>query len=126
MQHQDGAADALTRRSRAGRGCASRRLARLLNALPQTVSASDHVRVVDPIAEILKPVLGRPSWLVQLGYGPFITMEFGEPRVHVSDPVLRKIHIDGAPEHARAGQPSAAIGICGSTAATGPCWATPS
>jgi hypothetical protein len=54
-----------------------------------------------PIAEILEPVLGRPSWLVQLGYGTFITMEFGEPRVHVSDPVLRKIRIDGAPERAR-------------------------
>jgi hypothetical protein len=54
-----------------------------------------------PIAEILEPVLGRPSWLVQLGYGTFITMEFGEPQVHLSNPVLTKIHIDGAPEQGR-------------------------
>lgn len=54
-----------------------------------------------PIAELLEPVLGRPSWLVRLGYGTFITMEFGEPAVRVSDPVLTKIHIDGAPGQAR-------------------------
>jgi hypothetical protein len=31
------------------------------------------------IEEIVRPVFGRPAWHVRLGYGSFITMNFGEP-----------------------------------------------
>jgi hypothetical protein len=51
-----------------------------------------------PIASIVEPVLGHPSWLVRRGHGSFITMEFGAPEVHVGDPKLRKTYIDGAPD----------------------------
>lgn len=51
-----------------------------------------------PIAEFLAPLLGMPSWLVQRGYGSFVTMEFGAPEVHVGDAHVRKTYIDGAPD----------------------------
>ena len=51
-----------------------------------------------PIAELVKPVLGHPSWLVECGYGSFITMEFGQPELDVREPRPRKVYIEGTPE----------------------------
>jgi hypothetical protein len=53
-----------------------------------------------PISEIVRPVLGHPSWLVQRGYGSFVTMEFGEPQVNIFEPTLMPLDIDGAPARA--------------------------
>ncbi len=35
------------------------------------------------IAEVFEPILGRPAWLVKKGYGSFLTLEFGAPRLEV-------------------------------------------
>ena len=51
-----------------------------------------------PIADLMRPALGKPCWLVRHGYGSFVTMEFGEPQVEVSGPFLMHVHIEGAPE----------------------------
>jgi hypothetical protein len=51
-----------------------------------------------PIEDIIGPVLGHPSWLVQRGHGSFVTMEFGEPQLHTGEPKLRKTFIDGVAE----------------------------
>jgi hypothetical protein len=51
-----------------------------------------------PIAEIVGPVLGHPSWLVEPGHGSFVTMEFGQPELDVREPESRKVRIEGAPE----------------------------
>lgn len=77
-----------------------------------------------PIADIIAPVLGHPSWLVQRGHGSFVTMELGEPKVHVRDPKLRKTYLDGPRRRPpNASHTSTANGTCGSTAANGPsCW----
>jgi hypothetical protein len=53
--------------------------------------------VMDQVREALEPLLGRPAWLVQRGYGSFVTMEFGEPAVEVGEPRLRPLAIEGAP-----------------------------
>jgi hypothetical protein len=66
-------------------------------ALPSHRWRLDDVRVMHPVAEALQPVLGRTSWLVQHGYGSFITMEFGEPHVHVRKPLMLPVSIAGAP-----------------------------
>lgn len=42
-------------------------------------------------------MLGLPSWLVKRGYGTFVTLEFGEPRLKISEPTLSRVLIDGAP-----------------------------
>jgi hypothetical protein len=41
---------------------------------------------VDPIKKAFSPIYGKPSWQVQQGYGSFITMEFGEPRLEIDGP----------------------------------------
>jgi len=51
-----------------------------------------------PIAELMRPATGQPCWLVQHGYGSFVTMEFGEPGVEIGKPLLMRVHIEGAPE----------------------------
>lgn len=53
-----------------------------------------------PVLEALRPVLGRTSWLVKHGHGSFITMEYGEPRVDVREPLLLPVLIAGAPARA--------------------------
>lgn len=53
-----------------------------------------------PISEVLRPVLGHPSWLVERGHGSFITMEYGEPLVEVREPRLMPLFIEGAPAKA--------------------------
>lgn len=32
------------------------------------------------------PIYGQPCWLVKKGYGSFLTMEFGEPKLEIADP----------------------------------------
>jgi hypothetical protein len=66
--------------------------------LPSRRRPSDHVWVMHPIAELIEPVLGQPSWLVERGHGSFITMEFGQPKLDVREPRSRKVYIEGAPE----------------------------
>jgi hypothetical protein len=51
-----------------------------------------------PIADLMRPAVSKPCWLVQHGYGSFITMEFGEPQVEISGPFLMPVLIEGAPE----------------------------
>ena len=53
-----------------------------------------------PVSEVLRPVLGRTSWLVKRGHGSFITMEYGEPHVEVRKPRLFSVPIEGAPAKA--------------------------
>lgn len=38
------------------------------------------------IDDVFKPILGKPCWQVQQGYGSFLTFEFGEPRLHIQEP----------------------------------------
>lgn len=45
------------------------------------------------IDDVFKPLIGRPCWQVQQGYGSFLTFEFGEPQLHIQEPRQ-------APEHA--------------------------
>jgi hypothetical protein len=51
-----------------------------------------------PIADLIRPAAGEPCWLVQCGYGSFVTMEFGDPQVEIGRPKLMPVDIDGAPE----------------------------
>jgi hypothetical protein len=39
-----------------------------------------------PIADAFVPLIGRPAWGVHQGYGSFLTLEFGEPRLEISEP----------------------------------------
>ncbi|MBL8090285.1 MAG: hypothetical protein JNJ43_08150 [Anaerolineales bacterium] len=41
---------------------------------------------MDIIQKVFKPVYGKPSWEVKQGYGSFLTLEFGEPRLHIYVP----------------------------------------
>ena len=52
------------------------------------------------IAEAFAPMLGLPSWLVRRGHGSFVTLEFGEPRVEISETHLSRVLIEGAPPEA--------------------------
>lgn len=38
----------------------------------------------DPIGSVFADLIGKPAWLVQRGYGSFITLEFGEPHLTVT------------------------------------------
>jgi hypothetical protein len=38
------------------------------------------------IDDVFKPIIGKPCWQVQQGYGSFLTFEFGEPRLHIQEP----------------------------------------
>jgi hypothetical protein len=40
---------------------------------------------VDPLAHAFDPIHGLPSWEVRRGHGSFVTLEFGEPSVEISD-----------------------------------------
>jgi hypothetical protein len=51
-----------------------------------------------PIADLMRPALGKPCWLVQHGHGSFVTMEFGQPHVKVSRPALLPVFIEGVPK----------------------------
>lgn len=55
------------------------------------------VTAVPDIAQLVEPVLGRPSWLVKRGYGTFITMEFGDPVLDVSEPRPTTFEVPGVP-----------------------------
>lgn len=68
--------------------------------LPSCSVRADHVRVMHPVSEVLRPVLGRTSWQVKRGYGSFITMEYGEPHVDAGRPRLRPVSVEGGPAKA--------------------------
>lgn len=38
------------------------------------------------IDDIFKPLIGKPCWQVQQGYGSFLTFEFGEPQLRIQEP----------------------------------------
>jgi hypothetical protein len=38
------------------------------------------------IDNVFKPIIGKPCWQVQQGYGSFLTFEFGEPRLRIQEP----------------------------------------
>lgn len=50
-----------------------------------------------PIVEAFQPMLGLPSWLVQRGHGSFVTLEFGQPQIHVGRYVTREADLPGIP-----------------------------
>jgi hypothetical protein len=52
---------------------------------------------MDPVVEAFQPVLGLPSWLVQRGYGSFVTLEFGQPQIDVGADVTREGDLPGIP-----------------------------
>jgi hypothetical protein len=72
-----------------------------LIVLPFAALAHDDVPVMHPIAEFVRPVLGRPSWLVKRGHGSFVTAEFGRPEVEIREPRLMPVAIEGAPAKTR-------------------------
>ncbi len=41
----------------------------------------------DPIGSVFAPLLGLPCWNVQKGQGSFLTFEFGDPSLHVREPI---------------------------------------
>ena len=45
-----------------------------------------------PIKKAFSPIYGRPSYLDHQGYGSFVTMEFGEPRLETDPPRDRPFH----------------------------------
>lgn len=46
---------------------------------------------MDVLADAFAPIAALPSWEVRRGHGSFVTLEFGAPRVEISDVVtLRK------------------------------------
>jgi hypothetical protein len=55
---------------------------------------------VHPIATGLEALFGLPSWKVERGYGSFVTIEFGEPHVEISEVGLMPVEIEGVPERA--------------------------
>ncbi|MGV8849385.1 MAG: hypothetical protein ACOH16_07550 [Propionibacteriaceae bacterium] len=52
------------------------------------------------ITEAFAPIIGLPSWLVRKGHGSFVTLEFGEPQIEISEPHTSRLLIDGAPPEA--------------------------
>jgi hypothetical protein len=40
---------------------------------------------VSIIDDVFQPIYGKPSWQVKQGYGSFLTFEFGEPRLHITE-----------------------------------------
>lgn len=38
------------------------------------------------IEDIFSPIYGKPCWHFQQGYGSFLTLEFGEPHLHIREP----------------------------------------
>lgn len=62
-----------------------------------------------PFPRSFSKLIGRPCWLVQRGYGTFLTMEFGEPHLEITEPreassqsklvrrifARRRIHVQG-------------------------------
>jgi hypothetical protein len=84
-------------RSRAPEARSGRERCICLIVLPRGDLEPDDVRVMHPIADFVRPVLGRPSWLVKRGHGSFVTMEFGSPEVDVREPRLMPVFIEGAP-----------------------------
>ncbi len=38
------------------------------------------------IDDVFAPVYGKPCWNFEQGYGSFLTMEFGEPHLHIREP----------------------------------------
>ena len=41
---------------------------------------------MNAVEAAFQPVLGLPCWGVQCGYGSFLTLEFGQPRLEVVEP----------------------------------------
>ena len=38
------------------------------------------------INDIYRPIYGKPCWQVEQGYGSFLTFEFGQPSLHITEP----------------------------------------
>lgn len=52
-----------------------------------------------PILEAFEPIFGMPCWLTRRGHGSFVTMEFGQPVLDISEPRPMPLHIANAPDH---------------------------
>ena len=39
------------------------------------------------IANVFSPLLGEISWSVKLGHGSYVTIEFGQPHLHIREPI---------------------------------------
>jgi hypothetical protein len=40
----------------------------------------------DPVGSVFADIMGKPAWQVKKGYGSFVTLEFGEPRLEFREP----------------------------------------
>lgn len=51
-----------------------------------TVTLIEEIICMSIIDDIFQPLYGKPSWQVKQGYGSFLTFEFGEPKLHITEP----------------------------------------
>lgn len=42
----------------------------------------------NPIRRAFAPVIGLPAWNVRKGYGSFLILEFGQPRLKIREPII--------------------------------------
>lgn len=59
--------------------------------------AQDKLRDVRLIDQVFGPFTGLPSWSVAKGHGSFVTMEFGDPQLRISEPTMQSVFLEGAP-----------------------------
>lgn len=50
-----------------------------------SLSVSGVQTFADPLQQIVRPILGLPTWGVKQGHGSFLTFEFGEPKLEVHE-----------------------------------------
>jgi hypothetical protein len=50
------------------------------------VSPQPHHTQSDPFYRAIAPLIGLPAWFVRRGYGGFLTLEFGAPRLRIREP----------------------------------------
>jgi hypothetical protein len=48
------------------------------------------MRVRDPIGATFQPLYGKPCWNAKKGYSSFLTFEFGQPHVELSDKIRER------------------------------------
>ena len=48
------------------------------------------MRVAAPLQKPFKRIYGKPCWQVKVGYGSFLTLEFGEPHLEIREPIVAK------------------------------------
>ena len=48
---------------------------------------SGSTETLPPLSELCKGLFGQPCWNVRQGHGSFLTLEFGQPRLEVREPL---------------------------------------